>query len=358
MLAIYLTRAIAEKVLDRVDIDTLDRLAIACFDSQANVDLRVLIMDCALPAFEEAASGAAHVAIKKLLATYLATKYASLFIDVGFAAGLEQVGFFEITPIVDTDTAVPEFGKINADRDERAWFLDRRRFRHNIGDTNTSDCLVEQNVEVVRDVKTELLETLKQAEDAECVRANNGDIVRTDDGDAYVLESGKLRWIPTGAVYECEVSEGRRVVESVPRYWIEDLPEGAEYPDRCALPDTTTTLTTTPTTTSPTTTQPVVLPQKGKINRTRRQLLVHRPAWVPASHPEYRNVRLSHRPGPRPTKGSGPHTHQRVHANRGRHVRPRGQRRHHPTLRRRLLPSVRWRAPLDQGWHHLQLPDQ
>ncbi len=184
---------------------------------------------------------------------------------MGGASGLNSVGSFELSPTTDLGVIAPEKDRINRTPDGDAWFIDPRGYRHHIPDGGTYECLVGQGSQVVEGVDAVRLEGFTLAEDAVCVRIGNGDIAETSDGDSYLMEGGKRRYL-SWLAHQCETLEHGRTVVFVPRYWVESTPSGDDDPDQCGA--TTTTVTTTTTASTTTTSRPVVLPQKGKINRT------------------------------------------------------------------------------------------
>ncbi|UDY36279.1 S8 family peptidase [Dermatobacter hominis] len=110
-----------------------------------------------------------------------------------------------------------------------SYYIDKRGWRHAIPDGGTFECLRAQNVPLYGNIGS-LISQFSPQEPAECVRVNPGDIARTDDGDAYVIGfDWTRRWIETGNAYNCLVARGHRVVNSVPRYWIDDHPQA--YPN-------------------------------------------------------------------------------------------------------------------------------
>lgn len=126
-------------------------------------------------------------------------------------------------------------GNIAREPNGHAWYIDKRNWRHWIPDGGTYECLVGQGRKVVgADWKRDLEGLRDDGKQAECVRANPGDIIRTDDRDSYLVQPDlSRRWIADGGTYECLVADGHRVVDSVPRYYIEDLAKGADYSWSC-----------------------------------------------------------------------------------------------------------------------------
>ncbi len=114
-------------------------------------------------------------------------------------------------------------GKVVRASDGSSWYVDKRAGRHHIPDGGTYDCIAAQRGAYQHVVPVQWLNQTKY-EDAECVRANPGDIIRHPvNGDAYVINADWTRsWIPTGGSYNCFRAAGKLVV-GAPRYYIEDL---------------------------------------------------------------------------------------------------------------------------------------
>jgi len=123
-------------------------------------------------------------------------------------------------------------GRVVRGSDGKSWYVDKRGGKHWIPDGGTYDCIAAQTGLWQHTVPSGWL-TQPQYENAQCVRANPGDIIRHSDGDAYLLNGDWSRgWIPTASSYTCFRAEGRKVVDGVPRYYIGDLAEAghAVYP--------------------------------------------------------------------------------------------------------------------------------
>jgi hypothetical protein len=121
-------------------------------------------------------------------------------------------------------------GRVVRADDGSSWYVDLRGDRHWIPDGGVYECLVAQgrrDLGVV--VPRRLIGALgTRHEDAECIRAKPGNIIRHADGDAYLLNSGWTRsWIPDGGSYLCLKANGHRLVDRVPRYYVEDLTKSA-----------------------------------------------------------------------------------------------------------------------------------
>lgn len=115
------------------------------------------------------------------------------------------------------------WGTVVAADDGSSWYVDLRGGRHWVPDGGTFGCLANQGVPVIRNASRTTVNTLTQYENAACVSAADGNVVRHNDGDAYLLDAGKLRSITNGETFECLVgNQARTLVNGVPRYWILD----------------------------------------------------------------------------------------------------------------------------------------
>jgi hypothetical protein len=133
-----------------------------------------------------------------------------------------------------TQSILDKFGKIVRLPDGRSWYVDLRGTRHSIPDGGTYQCLTAQGKTVVNVAVESDLAPFVVLEDAQCVRADPGNIVRTSDGDSYLLNSGFTRsWIPDGGTYRCLEVNAHAVVNNVPRYYIDDLTQAANFVWSC-----------------------------------------------------------------------------------------------------------------------------
>ena len=124
-------------------------------------------------------------------------------------------------------------GNIARLADGTSWYVDLRGGRHAIADGGTYECLVAQGASVIA-VSPADVSSLPVTERAACVRAEIGDIIRTNDRDAYVLGEGWVRrWIPDGDSYDCLVANGHEVVFNVPRYYVMDRVAGPDQSFQC-----------------------------------------------------------------------------------------------------------------------------
>lgn len=116
--------------------------------------------------------------------------------------------------------------------DGTAFYVDKRGGKHHVPDGGVYECLVAQGVPVKAATAADT-GSMPTYEPAECVRAAPGNIIRTDNGDAYRVNSDWSRsWIPTGGDYMCLEANGASVVNGVPRYYVDDL---TENPARATL---------------------------------------------------------------------------------------------------------------------------
>ncbi|GAW52461.1 hypothetical protein PD653_4558 [Nocardioides sp. PD653] len=141
-------------------------------------------------------------------------------------------------PVLGTPDIVARLlGNIARQADGKAWYVDLRGGRHSIPDGGTYECLVAQGAVPVEVSPTDV-STLPLTENAACVRAAIGDIIRTRDGDAYLLDAGWVRrWIPDGNSYDCLRLNGHAVVNAVPRYYVMDHTSGPDATLDCASRD-------------------------------------------------------------------------------------------------------------------------
>jgi hypothetical protein len=128
-------------------------------------------------------------------------------------------------------------GKIVRTDDGRSWYGDQRGWIHPIPDGGTFECL--GGSKNVVSVGQDVIDGLPIGEQAACVRYDSGDIIRTPDGDAFLVEriEGRLarRPIVDGGGYECLVAQSHKVV-AVPKYVALDLPAGPNASPVC-LPE-------------------------------------------------------------------------------------------------------------------------
>lgn len=125
-------------------------------------------------------------------------------------------------------------GNIARRADGAAWYVDLRGGRHPISDGGVYECLVAQGAIPVG-VSDGDLAVLPETERAACVRADPGDIIRTKDGDAYLIGPDWVRhWIPDGNTYDCLALNGHEVVTDVPRYYVMDLSSADRASFDCA----------------------------------------------------------------------------------------------------------------------------
>jgi hypothetical protein len=118
-------------------------------------------------------------------------------------------------------------GKAVRASDGSSVYIDKRGGKHWIPDGGTYECVAAQSGAWPYRVPVARL-TQKRYEDAKCVRAAPGDIIRHDDGDAYIINGNWTRgWIPDAPSYACYRAEGRKVVTGVPRYFVDDLTAAA-----------------------------------------------------------------------------------------------------------------------------------
>lgn len=118
-------------------------------------------------------------------------------------------------------------GKVVRTSDGSSWYVDLRGGRHHVPDGGTYECIKAQRGDYGHVVPRYSLNELAQYEDAACVRPVAGGIVRHTDGDAYMWTGSQLRWIPTGASYNCLRARGRSII-GAPRYWILDAGRGTD----------------------------------------------------------------------------------------------------------------------------------
>lgn len=135
---------------------------------------------------------------------------------------------------VPTPPGFPDMkGKIGVDGSGAAFYIDLRGGRHWIPDGGTFECLAAQGKQVIRGLDGAKLRQYPGYENAACVRADAGNVVRHSDGDAYLVEGGRLRHIPNGESYACLVDNQQRRVVGAPRYWILDMPRGSDFTTSC-----------------------------------------------------------------------------------------------------------------------------
>lgn len=127
-------------------------------------------------------------------------------------------------------------GKIGVDKEGASFYIDLRGGRHWIPDGGTFECLTAQGKQVVRNLDGAKLRQYPGYEDAACVRADSGNVVKHSDGDSYLYEGGKLRHITNGETYTCLVDGQQRRVVGAPRYWILDTPHGSDLTTSCFDP--------------------------------------------------------------------------------------------------------------------------
>jgi hypothetical protein len=85
-------------------------------------------------------------------------------------------------------------------------------------------------------VPAEWVESLTSYENAKCVNASPGNIIRHSDGDAYLINSNWTRsWLSNGGTYRCTQATGSAVVDGVPRYYIDDLTAGSNLSRSCIV---------------------------------------------------------------------------------------------------------------------------
>ena len=116
-----------------------------------------------------------------------------------------------------------------------SWYIDKRGGRHSVPDGGVYECLVAQGKAAwPHIVPLDWVDDLTAYEAARCVRAEPGNIIRHNDGDAYLINADWTRsWIRDGGSYECMRLNGRTVVPNVPRYYIDDLVQGADATMSC-----------------------------------------------------------------------------------------------------------------------------
>jgi hypothetical protein len=126
-------------------------------------------------------------------------------------------------------------GKSVRASDGTSYYIDLRGGRHWFPDGGTYDCLVAQGkADYGNVVPKEWVDDLIEYENAKCVRAEPGNIIRHSDGDAYLINSNWTRsWIKDGGSYECLRLNGHTVVNNVPRYYIDDLTKGVDITSSC-----------------------------------------------------------------------------------------------------------------------------
>ena len=123
-------------------------------------------------------------------------------------------------------------GKIARLPDGASWYVDERGGKHKIGDGGTYQCIASQGIPVVP-ASSEQLSKLSRYEDAACVRANAGDVIRTSDGDSYLINADWTRsWIPDGGTFMCLRANGHNTV-AVPRYYVDDLTQSSNVSFSC-----------------------------------------------------------------------------------------------------------------------------
>lgn len=112
-------------------------------------------------------------------------------------------------------------GKVVRFSDGSSWYIDLRGGRHHIPDGGTYECLKGQRGDYGHVVPAGRLGEMPRYEDAACIRANAGDVVKHSNGDSWIYTGGK-RHIVSTAVYNCYRARGHRFLD-VPRYWLDDL---------------------------------------------------------------------------------------------------------------------------------------
>jgi hypothetical protein len=124
-------------------------------------------------------------------------------------------------------------GSIARLADGRSWYVDQRGYRHEIRTGGVFECLAGQLIPVKAADQAQV-DQFEPKEDAACVQAGPGNILRTPDGDSYLLNADWTRsWIATGGAFECLRAAGHTVVDGVPRYYIEDLAQAANTSFSC-----------------------------------------------------------------------------------------------------------------------------
>lgn len=139
------------------------------------------------------------------------------------------------TTTTTTPTQASLTGNIARESNGNAWYIDKRNWRHWIPDGGTYECLVAQGKRVVAaSWESDLKGLGDDAVEAKCVRAKSGDIIKTNDGDSYLVEPNfSRRWIADGGTFMCLAANGHAVVDAVPRYFIEDMAKAADYSWSC-----------------------------------------------------------------------------------------------------------------------------
>ena len=114
--------------------------------------------------------------------------------------------------------------------DGSSWYVDLRGGRHWIPNGGTYDCIVAQGrTDYGSRIPIAWVNALTKYENAVCVRAAPGNIIRHSNGDGYLINSNWTRsWIRDGGVYSCLTVAGHVVVNNVPRYYIDDLAGAAD----------------------------------------------------------------------------------------------------------------------------------
>jgi hypothetical protein len=135
-----------------------------------------------------------------------------------FLNGLPQAG----ARFCYDSTAVK--GKVVRGSNGKSWYIDKRGGKHSIPDGGTFECIAAQTGGAYTHTVPAAWLTQTKYEDAACVRANPGNIIRHANGDAYLVNSNWTRsWIPTASSFACFRAAGRALVNNVPRYYIDDM---------------------------------------------------------------------------------------------------------------------------------------
>jgi hypothetical protein len=126
-------------------------------------------------------------------------------------------------------------GKTVRASDGSSWYVDLRGGRHHVPDGRVYSCLIAQGkADYGNKVPREWIEPLPHYEDAECVHVSPGNVIAHADGDSYLINSNGTRsWIVDGGTFMCLQVNGRRVVRNVPRYFIDDLTQAADFKWSC-----------------------------------------------------------------------------------------------------------------------------
>ncbi|WP_183093106.1 putative Ig domain-containing protein [Nocardioides stalactiti] len=123
-------------------------------------------------------------------------------------------------------------GRVIKDDDGHSWYVDKRASRHPIPSTDVFGCLEAQvgSAIAVRDDHRSL--NLPVFEDAECINARSGDILRLSDGESALFEDGIRHAIPDGGTFQCLEANGHRRL-TVPRYFLLDIREASPFRFSC-----------------------------------------------------------------------------------------------------------------------------